>query len=422
VLKLLLDYRIILLSRTPFGTVVQIMFKPNLKSLELSEIGRQQAFGLSNEESIRIPSSDDLDREVYGVFGIPVDALDRISVLKKLITAAETARPFLLSTANVNFLTTSQRDAGFRESLIRSDLCVADGMPIVWLSKLLAVPVTERVSGADLFEAMKSHGSLSNPLRVFLFGGAAGVGEKLCGILNSRPSGIHCVGWLSPGFGTVEELSSEDSIARINNSKADLLAVFLSAKKAQAWLLHNHGRLSIPVRAQFGATINYQAGLVRRAPRAIQRFGLEWLWRIKEEPYLWRRYLRDGLALSHLLALYVLPVAGALRWRRPDSDKLLLQLSKHCGSVIISLVGDATKNHVKEAIVCFRAVLAEQQNILIDVSQTKTIDARFFGLLLILRKRLKSSGLSLTFTGLSKKVTHLFHLNGFAFLLKSCAE
>src|SRR5688500_8961511 len=97
---------------------------------------------------------DDLSREVYGVFGIPVDATDRQSVLQHIRDAAARRRPFLLSTPNLNFLTLSLTDEAFRGALLRSDLCPADGMPIVWLARLIGAPIPSRVSGSDIFDAL----------------------------------------------------------------------------------------------------------------------------------------------------------------------------------------------------------------------------------------------------------------------------
>jgi N-acetylglucosaminyldiphosphoundecaprenol N-acetyl-beta-D-mannosaminyltransferase len=214
-------------------------------------------------------------------------------------------------------------------------------------------------------------------------------------------------------------MSTKDIIGKINGSGADLLAVFLSAKKAQAWLLRNHDELQVPVRGQFGATINYHAGTVRRAPVFVQNVGCEWLWRIKEEPYLWRRYLRDGLLLIGLLMVRALPTAIDLWRRHGDTEKLSLRSREKDGSVAISLIGHATKTHAAEAVACFRGVLTKRRNVVIDFSETKTIDSRFFGLLLMLKKELANSGRSLSCAGSSKRITRLFYLHGFAFLLKS---
>ena len=196
---------------------------------------------------------------------MPIDALDRNEVVAKIRSAASASGPFLLSTPNVNFLVISQRDSGFRDSLLRSDLCPADGMPIVWLARMLGIPLKQRVSGSDIFDVLRSCGPASQPFKVFLFGGSDGVAETVCELLNRRSTGMRCVGWLNPGFGTIEEMSTQKIIQTVNESNADLLAVFLSAKKAQSPVaLRNHNRLSVPTRGQFGATINYQAGTVQR--------------------------------------------------------------------------------------------------------------------------------------------------------------
>src|SRR5476649_1605292 len=100
--------------------------------------------------------SDDLTRDVYGVLGIPIDVIEMSKAVCRIEAAAAGSFPFLISTANLNFLVTSRSDAGFRESLLRSDLCTADGMPIVWIARLLGVPIKGRIAGSDIFEAIKS--------------------------------------------------------------------------------------------------------------------------------------------------------------------------------------------------------------------------------------------------------------------------
>jgi len=185
----------------------------------------------------------------------------------------------------------------------------------------------------------------------------------------------------------------------------------------------NHDRISVPVRGQFGGTINYQAGVVRRAPAILQRLGFEWLWRIKEEPYLWRRYWKDGLSLGHLVITRALPIAVSLGWRRffqrDKDDHLSFERREHHGLIVVSLLGYATKKHVMKSIQIFRSLLAEHRDIAIDISQMRSIDPRFFGLLLMLRKQLRENGKVLKFIGVSKKSLRMFRLNGFEFLLES---
>jgi N-acetylglucosaminyldiphosphoundecaprenol N-acetyl-beta-D-mannosaminyltransferase len=365
---------------------------------------------------------DDLSREVYGVFGIAVDAADRASTLNKIVAATDTGKTLLISTPNVNFMAESRRDPQFRETLLQSDHCCADGMPVVWISRLIGIPIKERVSGSDLFETLRAEQPASRPLKVFLFGGGEGTAEIVSNLINARPSGIRCIGWLNPGFGTIDEMSEPEIIDKINASGANMLAVFLSAKKAQLWLQRNHARLRVPVRGQFGATINYQAGLVRRAPVILQRLGLEWLWRIKEEPYLWRRYWMDGRTLAWLVFTQALPIVFDLGWRRYFQNNKSQELSywqrEHHNLIVAGLAGFATEKHAMKSITFFRALVVHRCDIVLDVSKMLAIDSRFFGLLLMLRKELGKQGKVLTFIGVSRKSQRAFRLNGFEFLLE----
>src|SRR5271170_6630720 len=183
---------------------------------------------------------DDLSREVYCMLGIPVDDIRMPSTNKQ---------PFLLSTPNLNFLINSQSDASFREALIFSDLCHPEGMPLIWIGRLIGIPLGERVAGADILEALQSKRSVQRPPKLFLFGGAEGIAAKAGLAINSVSDGLTCVGFLYPGFDSAQHMSSEKIISEINASDADFLVVALGAKKGQSWLRQNHERLTIPVRA-----------------------------------------------------------------------------------------------------------------------------------------------------------------------------
>jgi N-acetylglucosaminyldiphosphoundecaprenol N-acetyl-beta-D-mannosaminyltransferase len=361
---------------------------------------------------------DDLSRNVFGVLGLPLDVLDVQGLLQRIDYVVGARTPFLLSTPNVNFLMTSRSDPEFRESLLMSDLCPVDGMPLVWIARLLGIPLRERLSGSDIFDALKSREAAGRKLKVFLFGGSEGVAVKLCQKLNQEASGVTCVGVLNPGFGSVAEMSCDPILHKINASDADLLTVFLSAQKAQAWLLRNHDRLEIPFRAQFGTTINLQAGSVKRAPVFVRKLGFEWLWRIKEEPYLWRRYWNDGLRLLSLFVTCVLPLAvGNLVSRLAGSDDLAIDRNEGPQSVLVKLSGCAIKRHIDAAITCFQSALDTRKLIVVDVSNISAIDPRFFGLLLMLRKRSVRQGSGLELVNATSRVRTTFRLNGFEFLL-----
>jgi N-acetylglucosaminyldiphosphoundecaprenol N-acetyl-beta-D-mannosaminyltransferase len=345
------------------------------------------------------------------------------SCLRRIDAAAARRVPFLISTPNLNFLVNSLSDFDFREALLLSDLCPADGMPIVWIARLLGIPIKERVAGSDIFDALKTEHNAAKPLRVFFFGGDPGVAATAAQALNAEPSGLYCVGSLCPDFGSVDSMSQGDIIDKINSSGADFLAVSLGAKKGQSWLQHNYNRLLIPVRTHLGAVINFQAGIVRRAPPIMRKYGLEWIWRIKEEPYLWKRYWNDGKLMLQLLFTRVLPIVMrrwwlTVRYGRHAQDLIITQ-TDGCKTVTVGLAGSATVRHVKKVIHALRNALATKKQILIDFSNTRDVDSRILGLFLMLRKQLKERGASPMFVGLSPKLEKMFRLNGLGFLLSN---
>ena len=370
---------------------------------------------------------NDLERDAYCVLGMPIDAIDMPSILRRIDVAAASHAPFFISTPNLNFLVNSRSDPEFRDSVLNSDLCPADGMPIVWISRLIEVPIRERVSGSDILEAVKTRDGVKRQLKMFLFGGAPGIAAAAARNLNALSAGVNVVGTLNPGFCALEEMSRDDIIDKVNSSGADFLAVSLGAKKGQLWLYRNHHRLTIPVRAHLGAAINFQAGTVRRAPPMLRACGLEWLWRIKEEPHLWRRYTLDGLVLVRLFFTHALPLAILNRWHRVKSTwkpkELLISTKQDHGCVTIRIAGDANHRNIVRAIACFRETLTQgSDQVVIDLADTRAIDGRFLGLLLMVRKCLNAKGAKLSFIGLSAAKRRLFWLNEVNFLLNNAVE
>jgi len=367
-----------------------------------------------------------LRREVYGFFGIPIDAVDMPAVLRRIEDAISGSNPFLISTVNLNFLNMARNaDGEFRDSLLISDLCTADGMPIVWLARLLGVPIKQRIAGSDIFERLKSEKFRDARLKVFFFGGDEGVAATACKRINTEAAEMTCVGSLYPGFGTLDEMSTSGTVETINNSGANFLAVALGARKGQLWLRRNQDRLRVPVRAHLGATLNFQAGTLKRAPGVMQRLGIEWLWRIKEEPELWRRYWNDGLALIQLVLTCVLPLLimgfSDRSSLRDASELKVIQTDNH-DSVTIALNGFATAETVAEVLPYFESAVAASKSILINFTDTRQIDARFLGLILMLNEYLKKQGQQLRFAGASSRLARIFRLNGFGFLLNPTAK
>uniref|UniRef100_Q07SN5 Anti-sigma-factor antagonist n=1 Tax=Rhodopseudomonas palustris (strain BisA53) TaxID=316055 RepID=Q07SN5_RHOP5 len=365
------------------------------------------------------PIHDNISRNVHALFGIPIDVDDMPAILARIINAAQHKSATLISTANLNFLTTSLTDPEFRESLLSSDLCTADGMPIVWLARLNGIPVKERVAGSDLFVGLKHLKEPFSSLSVFLFGGAEGVAEQAAKALAAESTTLHPAGFLSPGFCSIDELSADRFIDAINASKADFLSVSLGAVKGQAWLLKNWSRLSVPVCAHLGATINFQAGTIKRAPHFLRRVGLEWVWRIKEEPCLRHRYFNDFRVLVRLLFMRVLPLwiqtlAKPHSKGASDFSATRLESERDVRLVLSGCCMDYTTEH---AIPHLRGAIASRKDVVLDLSKARFIDTRFLGLLLMVRKQLRHNGLSLTICAPSKPIRRLLKLHEVDYLL-----
>ncbi|MES2583328.1 MAG: WecB/TagA/CpsF family glycosyltransferase [Pseudomonadota bacterium] len=245
-------------------------------------------------------------RNVHCLLGLPFDVMTLEQAVGSIRVAVARRAPCFFSTPNLNFLIAGQTNAAFRNSVSRSDLSLADGMPIVWLAKLLGIPIAQRVSGSDVFEALRN--SAGPLLKVYFFGGPPGVAERASLQINAEGKSMVCVGYESPGYGSIEAMSQAETLGRINQSGADFLIVALGAVKGQSWIEHNLEALEVPVVSHLGAVVNFVAGGVKRAPRWMQKSGLEWLWRIREEPALWRRYMSDGAGLIKLLITRVTPL------------------------------------------------------------------------------------------------------------------
>lgn len=366
-------------------------------------------------------SSPDLERPVYCVLGLPIDAVDMRGAVRRIEAAAIGKTRCLVSTANLNFLVESLLDPEFRETLLDSDLCTADGMPIVWIARLLDLPIARRVAGADLLETLRANSEDRHPLAVFLFGGGGEIAAAAGRAINTTSQNLRCVGTLNPGFGGVEELSQPKFIETINASGADFLVAALGAKKGQLWLHRNRDRLAPLVLAHLGATINFAAGSVKRAPQWARTSGLEWLWRIKEEPYLWSRYARDfrvliRLLCSHILPLCVLNLLSKLSSRPAEPLGVEMELSE---VTTLRLSGSATEHHIGQAIDRFGQALASNHNVRLDLANVRHIDPRFFGLIMMIRKCLKRQGRRLDVIGVTPSVRRLFRLHNVDFLLST---
>jgi N-acetylglucosaminyldiphosphoundecaprenol N-acetyl-beta-D-mannosaminyltransferase len=223
-------------------------------------------------------------------------------------------------TPNVDLIMKLQRNQAFFEAYQAADYRICDSQILMYVARFLGTPFREKICGSDLFPAFYRYYSDDRNMRIFLLGGAAGVAAQAQQKINAKVGREMIVAAHSPSFGFEQDPQECAAIIqRINESGATVLAVGLGAPKQELWITqHRHRLPNIKVFLAIGATINFEAGSVTRAPQWLSDVGLEWLYRLMCEPKrLWKRYLGDAipffwLILQQRLRFYRCP------WRRSE--------------------------------------------------------------------------------------------------------
>ena len=247
------------------------------------------------------------------LFGIPVAKITTDEALERIVEMAKTPRgdhAAVVTTVNVDFIANAVSGWPFKGNdelwgyLKTADLVVADGFPIVTLSKLVRDPLPERVAGSDL-APMICRRFAKEGLGIYVLGGTdEALDEAFAKILAEAPD-LKIAG-RDTSFVNLDEDQSE-IIGRINAAKPDLLFVALGNPKQELWMGRYAGKLEVPVMIGVGGSFNFVSGRVKRAPKWVQRLCLEWVHRIIQEPgRLWKRYAYGLVKFSWLSLLHVL--------------------------------------------------------------------------------------------------------------------
>ena len=226
------------------------------------------------------------------VLGVPVDNLTMGETLDVIAGFIEDGTPHQHVVVNVDKVVKASRDPELRRIIAQCDLVNADGMPVVWASRMLGTPLKERVAGIDLFEALMVRAA-ERGWRVFLLGAREEVVAKVRSIYEARHPELviagHRNGYWQPG--------EEEAVAeQVRAARADLLFVAISSPMKERFLGRWQAHMRVPFAMGVGGTFDVAAGKVRRAPLWMQRAGLEWLMRVLQEPRrMYRRYFIEGL-------------------------------------------------------------------------------------------------------------------------------
>lgn len=234
-----------------------------------------------------------------------VDNITMNEAVQKIEQLILSKKPSYVVTPNVDHIVKLEKDKEFQEVYKEADLILTDGMPLIWISKMKKTPIKEKVSGSDLFpEVCKL--AANKGYKVFLLGAAEGVAAKAAENLKEKYKGLNVVGTYSPSYGfEKKEDEIQEIIKMINEVKPDVLAVGLGAPKQEKFLYNYRKQLNVPVSLAIGASIDFEAGNIDRAPEWMQHSGLEWFYRLYKEPKrMFKRYLVDDMKIFKLVFKY----------------------------------------------------------------------------------------------------------------------
>lgn len=322
------------------------------------------------------------------LLGIPFEPITLAGAVRRIEQMVASRRPHYVVTPNVDFLVQARRDAELRRVLIDADLVVCDGTPLQWSSLLLGNALPERVAGADLVPRLIRVAARKN-YRLFLLGAMPEANAQAVANLRAQFPSLNIAGHYSPPFRPLHEMDHEDIAQRILAARPDLLLVAFGCPKAEKWIAMNYQSLGVPVTIGVGATIDFLAGRVKRAPVWMQRAGVEWLFRLCQEPRrLFRRYATDLWHFGWAMAAQWWHTQVSLRAAHLQQDE-------------VSLVVGPTWRRIRfpkrlDADVVRRGARiwaqAASRHCLLDLDDVQFIDSTGVGLLLRLRNDVRAAG------------------------------
>jgi N-acetylglucosaminyldiphosphoundecaprenol N-acetyl-beta-D-mannosaminyltransferase len=240
-----------------------------------------------------------LPPSVY-VLGVRVDRvsqLQALAIIDQLIALRRASGNTLpckqIVTVNTEFVMAAQKNSEFRHTINSAALAIADGIGVVWATRFVGLPTPERITGTDTLVAL-ARCSAEKGYRLYLLGAGSGIAEQAGESLRALAPGLQIAGTYAGSPAPYEE---DAIIERIHAANADILCVAYGAPAQDLWIYRNLSRLPVALAMGVGGAYDFLSGRQRRAPQAMQRMGLEWLYRLYREPWRWKRML----ALPHFI-------------------------------------------------------------------------------------------------------------------------
>ncbi|MCI0540559.1 MAG: WecB/TagA/CpsF family glycosyltransferase, partial [Verrucomicrobiales bacterium] len=323
-------------------------------------------------------------------------------VIQMIEEMVRSRRPHYFVTPNVDFLVQARHDIELRRILFDAHLVLCDGTPLLWASRLLGNPLRERVAGSDLVPLL-IRVAAEQGYRIFFLGGSPDTTAQAVERLRTQfPAGL-IAGYYSPPFSELLEMNHDEIKQRIREAHPDLLFVSFGCPKQEKWIAMHHQSLGVPVSAGVGGTIDFLAGRLSRAPQWMRRGGMEWLFRLGQEPRrLSQRYVRDlvgfawGFATQWWCLRFFRPQR---RTQSPDTG-----LNEEGGCQRGTLPARLDMETVERSAHLWTPLMTGNQPVLLNVNEVEFIDSTGVALLIRLQKRARQSGQSLILVGNSASV------------------
>ena len=249
-----------------------------------SSAGSQQP-AISNQQpatSNQLPASS-----FVHVLGVRVDAVTYADLLARIAGFIAEGTPHQIATVNPEFVMEARRNPAFAAVLERTDLCLADGIGLLWAARRMGQPLPERVTGSDSVPLIAQRAA-ERGWGLYLLGAGPGVAQRTGEILLGRYPGLRVVGAYA---GSPADADAGEIVAHIRAARPDILFVAYGAPKQDLWIGKHGAVLGVPVMMGVGGSFDFIAGVQKRAPRWVQRVNLEWFYRLVTQPWRWRRQL-----------------------------------------------------------------------------------------------------------------------------------
>ena len=236
------------------------------------------------------------------ICGIKIDNVSLDEAVRAISAIVQSRKPSYIVTPNVDHIVKLQKDPEFRDIYSNAALVLPDGMPLLWAAKFLGTLLKEKISGSDLFPRL-CEAAAEKGYKVFFLGGREGAAARSAEVLKAEYQKLNVAGTYCPPFGFEQNEAENDKIVQmIKTASPDVLFVGLGAPKQEKWIYKYKDRYQAPLSIGIGASFEFMAGMVRRAPIWMQKSGLEWFWRLMMEPTrLWKRYLIDDMLFFRLI-------------------------------------------------------------------------------------------------------------------------